>query len=132
MTENIRDYILSHENKDASVIAKDASREFNKFVPTSEVIRVLSSIERNQKVGQVKGKAVDTLDDKFRIMENVSGKLLASFNNDTLPLKDRIEAAKELRQWTKLGIDMSGIHDEESDTLFVIDSDWSSSPREVN
>jgi len=132
MTDNIREYILNHESRDPSVIAKAATKEFEKFVPVAEVVKALSVQKRQERMGQLKGKVAETLDDKFVVMENVSGKLLMAFNNEALPLKERIEAAKELRQWTRMGIDLSGIHDEETDTLFVIDPSWSPEARDVN
>ena len=132
MTDNIRDFILGHESTSPGVISKAATEEFGKFVPITEVVRIRNAAKRQDRMGQLKGKVVETLDDKFKIMENVGNKLLMAFNDENLPLKDRIEAAKELRQWTRMGIDLSGIHDEESDTLFVIDADWSPNVRDVN
>lgn len=132
MTDNIREYILNHESRDPAVISKAATNEFKKFVPVTEVVKALSAMKRQEKMGQLKGKVAETLADKFEVMENVGTKLLAAFNDEVLPLKDRIEAAKELRQWTRMGIDLSGIHDEETDTLFVIDGSWDPKAREVN
>lgn len=132
MTDNIREYILNHEARDPAVISKAATKEFKKFVPVTEVVKALSAMKRQEKMGQLKGKVAETLADKFEVMENVGTKLLAAFNDEVLPLKDRIEAAKELRQWTRMGIDLSGIHDEETDTLFVIDGSWDPKAREVN
>ena len=132
MTDNIKEYILNHNAVDPNVVAKAATGEFGKFVPVTEVVRVLNASKRQQRMGQLKGKVAETLDDKFKVMESVSYKLLAAFNDDTIALKERIEAAKELRQWTRMGIDLSGIHDEESDTLFVIDAEWGSAPSVVN
>jgi hypothetical protein len=126
MTEDIRAEIVRHPSDDATVIAKDLSQRFNKFIPPATVAQILATSHRTRNVGIAKGKASETLDSKLMTMEHVSSKLLATFNDPTVPLKDRIEAAKELRQWTKLGIDMSGIHDAESDTLFVIDAEWAS------
>ena len=132
MTDNIREYIVNHESRDPSVISKAATNEFKKFVPVTEVVKALSAMKRQEKMGQLKGKVAETLADKFEVMENVGTKLLAAFNDEVLPLKDRIEAAKELRQWTRMGIDLSGIHDEETDTLFVIDGSWDPKARDVN
>jgi len=130
MNEEVRAAIIKHSSTDASEISKDLSKQFGKFVPPSSIVQVLATTQRAQNVGRAKGKASETLDSKISTMEHVSARLLGAFNDSTLPLKDRIEAAKELRQWTKLGIDISGIHDEESDTLFVIDPEWAT--REVN
>lgn len=130
MNEEIRAAIIKHPSTDVSVISKEVSQQFGKFVPASTVSNILATRRRADNVGQARGKASETLDSKISTMEHVSAKLLGAFDDPTLPLKDRIEAAKELRQWTKLGIDISGIHDEESDTLFVIDPEWAA--REVN
>ena len=130
MNEEIRAAIIKHPSNDASLISKELTEKFGKFVPSAVVAQVLATSQRAQNVGRARGKASETLDSKIATMEHVAAKLLGAFDDPTLPLKDRIEAAKELRQWTKLGIDISGIHDEESDTLFVIDPEWAS--REVN
>ena len=128
MTDAIRAEIIKHPGTDAAHIAKDLTQKLGKFVPASAVAQVLATSVRSSNVGKAKGKASETLDQKLGVMEHVSLNLLGVFNDPLIPLKDRIEAAKELRQWTKLGIDMSGIHDAESDTLFVIDAEWSSRP----
>jgi hypothetical protein len=128
MTDEIRAEIIKHPSTNASEIARELSQRFGKFVPANAVAQVMATSTRSKNVGQAKGKASETLDQKLHTMEHVSAQLLSTFNDRTVPLKDRIEAAKELRQWTKLGIDMSGIHDAESDTLFVIDAEWSSRP----
>ena len=126
MTDDIRAEIIKHPSTDAAYIAKDLTTRFGKFIPASTVAQVLATSTRSTNVGKARGKASETLDHKLLTMEHVSSRLLETFNDSTVALKDRIEAAKELRQWTKLGIDMSGIHDAESDTLFVIDAEWSS------
>lgn len=128
MTEDVRTAIIKHPSTDATEIAKDLTRKLGKFIPANTVAQVLATSTRSRNVGQAKGKASETLDQKLHTMEHVSAQLLHTFNDRTVPLKDRIEAAKELRQWTKLGIDMSGIHDAESDTLFVIDGEWGTRP----
>lgn len=130
MNEEIRAAIIKHPSSDATLISKELSQQFNKFVPATVIAGVLASRQRADNLGRAKGKASETLDSKIATMEHVASKLLGAFDDPTLPLKDRIEAAKELRQWTKLGIDISGIHDEESDTLFVIDPAWAT--RETN
>lgn len=128
MNTDIVAAIKAHPSRDATEIAKDVSKKFDKFIPTAQVAKILADAERASNVGRVKGKASETLDSKLDVMEHVGGKLLAHFNDEKLPLKDRIEAAKELRQWTKMNLDLSGIHDEDSDTVFVIDSEWSPRP----
>ncbi len=126
--EDVRQAVLNHSSTDVAVISQELTKQLGKFVSVGTVVQILSTANRGANVGKAKGKASETLDQKLTTMEHVSSKLLQTFNDPIVPLKDRIEAAKELRQWTKLGIDMSGIHDAESDTLFVIDAEWSSRP----
>lgn len=128
MNDDIRAAIIKHDSTDAAVIAKDITANMGKFVSAAQVAQVLATSKRSVNVGKAKGKASETLDQKLATMEHVSATLFSTFNDNTVGLKDRIEAAKELRQWVKLGIDMSGIHDAESDTLFVIDSEWATRP----
>lgn len=128
----IEQYVLSHPSDNITTIAGEIREKFDKFVPASAVAKILSKRVRSEHVTRAKDAASSTLEDNVVIVEGMKSKLLAKFNDEGLQLKDRIEAAKELRQWVKLGIDMSGIHDEESDTLFVVDSAWDVNPRATN
>jgi hypothetical protein len=132
MTDDIRQFIVAHESEDAKFISQEIQREFKTFVPSSTVLSVRAGSRRSHNVQKARQEASDALDDSLKVMAHVKGSLLSKFNDETLNLKDRVEVAKELRQWVKFGTDMAGIKDDKTDTLFVIDGEWDHSNRDVN
>ncbi len=132
MMNDLEQFVFSRESTDILFLSKEASNHFGKFIPASAISKILAKQARSDNVRRAKTAASTTLDDKVSVIEDVSKKLLDQFNAEDLDMKHRIEAVKELRQWVKLGTDLAGIHDEESDTLFVVDSEWDVSPRAVN
>ena len=130
--KEVEAYIMSHPSDNLSEVAKEVSEKFNRFIPAATVQRIMSKRSRAEHVTRAKDAASSTLEDNVVIVEDVKVKLRRTFDDGALPLKERIEAAKELRQWVKLGMDMSGIHDAEDDTLFVVGSEWDVMPRASN
>jgi hypothetical protein len=130
--KEVEQFVLSHPSDNVAQIAKDAQERFNRFIPATTVSQIRAKSTRAQRVTRAKDAASSTLEDNVEIVEGMKSKLLSTFKQEELALKDRIEAAKELRQWVKLGIDMAGIHDEESDTLFVVDGAWNTMPNATN
>lgn len=130
---NVAPEILSaiqrHPSEDVVTVARDVGRELGRTIPVTLVVKVRGSVQRAQDVSRAKEAAATTLDTKIGRIEKASDVLEKLFMDDGLPLKDRIEASKELRQWTKLGMDAAGIADEETDTLFVIEGQWDPTPR---
>lgn len=120
----IKQAIELHPSDDVALIARDLTRQLGKHVPVTLVVKVRGSIQRVADVSRAKASAAVTLNDKVDRIDKASGVLEEIFLDDTLSLKDRIEASKELRQWTKLGMDAAGIADTESETLFVVEGDW--------
>ena len=132
MMNDLEQFVYSRESTDVLALSREASNHFGKFIPGSAIAKILAKHARSDNVRRAKTTASTTLDDKVSVIEDVSKKLLDQFNAEDLDMKHRIEAVKELRQWVKLGTDLAGIHDEESDTLFVVDSEWDVGPRAVN
>ena len=130
--KEIEAYIMSHPSDNLTEVAKEVTEKFNRFIPAATVQRIMSKRSRAEHVTRAKDAASSTLEDNVVIVEDVKVKLRRTFDDGALPLKERIEAAKELRQWVKLGMDMSGIHDAEDDTLFVVGSEWDVMPRASN
>jgi len=124
MTHDIEQAVLNHESQDVVTIAKDVSERFSQFVPRSYVAKVLGRNKRSFSVSNARDKASESLDNKVTLMEDVATELLMQFSDQALTVTERMKVAQELRQWTKLSLDIAGIHDEESDQLWVIDSDW--------
>lgn len=120
--------IIRHPSQDAVLVAKDVGRQLNRQVHVGAVVRIRGSMQRSMDVTKARENAATTLDAKVDRIESASGVLEKLFHDEALPLKDRIEASKELRQWTKLGMDAAGIQDTESDTLFVVEGSWDPTP----
>jgi len=130
MTHDIEQAVLNHESQDVVTIAKDVSERFSQFVPRSYVAKVLGRNKRSFSVSNARDKASESLDNKVTLMEDVATELLMQFSDQALTVTERMKVAQELRQWTKLSLDIAGIHDEESDQLWVIDSDWDTRPQD--
>jgi hypothetical protein len=124
LPDEIMEAIVKHPSEDVVLVARELTQQYKRHIPVSVVVRIRGSLQRAANVSRAKEKASNTLEGKVAIMESVSDDLLNIFKDTSLPLRDRIEASKELRQWTKLSVDTAGIHDAETDTLFVIERDW--------
>jgi hypothetical protein len=118
--------IHSAESEDASKISRDIKRDFGTFIPPVTIRKILVSRTRMVEHNKVRDKASEGLEKAAEVMETVSDELLEMFHDGdgAYGVKMRLEAVKELRQWLKLGIDTSGLHDADSNTLFVVQSDW--------
>jgi hypothetical protein len=124
----LQDAIVRHPSPNVAQVAKDVSEQLNRHVPITTVVKVRGSLERSANVNRAREAASGTLGEKIGRIEKASEALEGVFFDPTLPLKDRIEASKELRQWTKLGLDAAGIHDAESETVFLVESAWDPVP----
>lgn len=116
--------IQNHPSDDLAQVSRDLTKRLKRHVPITAVAKVKGTMKRTHDVNQARESAAGTLATKVSRIEDASQTLEALFFDEALPLKDRIEASKELRQWTKLGMDAAGIHDAETETLFVIEGDW--------
>lgn len=120
----IREAILAHESEDVALVAREVTRATGKFVPPTLVMRVRGSLQQAANVNKAREAASITLSDKVGVLDDVANALLSIFQDETRPLKDRIEASKELRQYLKLSMEAAGIHDKGTDTLFVFGEEW--------
>ena len=125
----IRQAIELHPADDVVQVARDVSAQVGRHVPVTLVVKVRGNIQRAGMVSQARDSAAGSLGEKVDRIESASVVLEKLFHDEALPLKDRIEASKELRQWTKLGMDAAGIHDKESDTIFVVEGTWDMTPQ---
>ena len=124
LDESVRLAIMQHPGGDPRQIAKDVSSTTGRFVPPSVVLKVRGTPTQNTNVTLAREQASSTLADKLSVADAVADKLLAIFEDGVRPMKERLEAAKELRQYLKLGMDAAGINDANTGTLFVIGDDW--------
>jgi len=116
--------IVAHPSDNVALVSRELTQLLGRHVPVTLVVKVRGSVQRVADVNRAKASAAITLDEKVGRIDKASVVLEEIFMDDTLPLKDRIEASKELRQWTRLGMDAAGIADTESETLFVVEGDW--------
>lgn len=122
----IHQAIIEHPSQMPLVIARELTKQFNRSISPSMVIQIKGSTKRSENITAAKEKASYGLDEKMDLMEDTIRTLQMKFQDETLPLKERLEVSKELRQWTKMGMDAVGIHDIAGDQLFVIDAAWQS------
>lgn len=116
--------IAAHPSDDVRLVAREVSKQVGRFVPPTLVMQVRgASPQAAQALSQAREKAAVGVSDKLQVADDVAAQLLAIFQDELRPMKERLEAAKELRQYLKLGLDASGISDG-GDTLFVIDQAW--------
>lgn len=128
LSPEVKEAIVLHEAQDPRVVARELSTRLGEFIPARVVAKVRGSLAQAANVNRAREAASSTLSDKVAVIDDVAATLLETFNDVTLPMKERIEASKELRQYLKLGMDAAGIHDANSETLFVIDPQWSALP----
>lgn len=122
--QELQQAILRHPSDDIVKVAKDVGAQLGRTVPVTMVVKLRGTMQRAADVSRAKEAAATTLDVKVGRIEAASTVLETMFLDEGLSLKDRIEASKELRQWTKLGMDAAGMADEATDTLFVIEGAW--------
>lgn len=126
----IREAILLAKADDPRRIAAELTTRFGRVIPSAVVVQVRGSMARAENVERAKERASTTLDENLDIMGDVKGKLYRMFNDETMDVKLRLEVSKELRMWTKAETDSAGITDSGTNTVFVIDSAWSTVPHE--
>lgn len=120
----IREAIVLAEPSDPRKIASDLSKRFGRVIPSAVVVQVRGSMKRAENVERARERASGVLDENMDIMGEVKTKLHVMFNDESIPLKMRLAAAKELRMWVKSESEAGGIMDSGTNTLFVIDPEW--------
>lgn len=130
LPDEITTAIVEAPDADPRRIAADLTARFGRTVPVTVVTKVRGSLARASNVNRAREAASSNLTGNLDIMTHAKNKLLAAFDDEAIPLKDRLEVSKELRQWTKMEVDTAGIEDAETGTVFVISSDWSAQESE--
>ena len=120
--------IVNFPSDDLTELRQHLTAQFGRVLSVGMIKKIreqsVGAQRRRENISRARERASEGLENKMELMASVASDLHHLFRNEALPLKDRIEAAKELRQWTKLTIDTAGIHDEKDDVLFVIGSAW--------
>lgn len=120
----IREAIVTAKADDPRKIAAELSTRFGRVIPSALVVQVRGSMARAENVERARERASTTLDENMDITGDVKHKLYDLFNDETIPLKMRLEASKELRMWVKSETDAAGILDSGTNTLFMISDEW--------
>ena len=127
--QELQQAIMRHPSDDIAKVAKDVGAQLGRTIPITMVVKIRGSVQRAADVNKAKEAAATTLDAKVGRIEVASDVLEKIFLDEGLSLKDRIEASKELRQWTRLGMDAAGMADEGTDTLWVVEGEWDPTAR---
>ena len=121
----IKEAIVLAPSKDPRTLSAELTKKFGKVIPSSLVMEVRGSLARDSNVERARERASGKLDENLDIMGEVKNSLLELFRDRSIPIKQRMEISKELRMWTKTETDTAGISDASTNTLFVIDPEWS-------
>ena len=114
--------------QDVRILARELSERFGQMITVAMVRQVLSTSKRREEITNAKARASAGLEGALDRTEYVSQELEQMWRDGSLPAKDRIAAVKELRQWTQMGVDMSGIKDEDTGVIFTLAESWSTVP----
>lgn len=122
----VRAAIMEAEPVEPEILAEELTKKLNVRVTANMVTSVRGSLKRAENISRAKDAASESLEENLAIMADTKNKLQDIFNDPTVAMKTRIDAAKELRQWVQLENTASGIEDEESGLLFVVEKEWTS------
>ncbi len=93
-------------------------------ISLTAIRQVRSESERVQNIEVAQTEASQNLNQHNQIIIDLQTQLLSIFNNPALTMKEKMEASKELRAWTKMGIDSAGSALTNGGTTFVFSSEW--------
>lgn len=124
LDDTVKAAIVQHPSSDHRKVSKELTAQFGRFIPPSLIRTTRMSAKRASDIQNAKDTAAGGLSKKMQLMDSVSGDLLEMFTDTALDDKTRLDAVKELRQWTKLGIDTAGIHDDTDDVMFLVPASW--------
>lgn len=123
LSDEVIEAILSHSNDNAGIVAVDVGREFGVTITPPQVMRLREESRRASNVRGARSKASERLDEKVDLTEDLIEGYVKIIHDETLPIKDRLMAMRDLRGWVKLAIDTSGDVGT-SDTIFEISTEW--------
>lgn len=119
----IVDYIQRNAGKDLGELTADVRRRFNILLSIQTVRNVLQTSERVTKIEQARTQAASSVSDKVGIQENAIEELKTLAFDTPLDVKDRLAVLKELRQWVGQSIEVSGLYDEKTNAVFMLEWD---------
>jgi hypothetical protein len=117
------------EVQDVRALARNLSEQFGQMITVAMVRQVLSTTEkRRTAITEAKDRASAGLEGVLDLTDEIKDELAEMWRDSSVPAKDRIAAVRELRQWAQMGVDMSGIKDEDTGVVFALASAWNTHP----
>jgi hypothetical protein len=117
------------EVQDVRALARNLSDQFGEMITVAMVRQVLSTTEkRRTAITEAKDRASAGLEGVLDLTDEIKDELAEMWRDSGIAAKDRIAAVRELRQWAQMGVDMSGIKDEDTGVVFALASAWNTHP----
>ncbi len=98
--------------------------DFGRNITLTAIRKVRSDSERVQNIEVAQTASSQNLDKHNQLILDLQNELLKIFENPSLSMREKMEASKELRAWTKMGIDSAGSTLTNGGTTFVFSSEW--------
>lgn len=124
LSENLKIEVLKRNDLTPIQVRNELKPMFGPVVSLGLIKQIREGTERSVNIEKAKTEASRNLDSNNELTTKVQGALETEFFSEALTLREKLEVSKELRAWTKLGIDQAGILDKDGDVLFLI-SEWS-------
>jgi hypothetical protein len=116
------------EIQDVRALARNLSEQFGQMITVAMVRQVLSTSQRRTAITEAKDRASAGLEGVLDLTDEIKDELADMWRDSGIAAKDRIAAVRELRQWAQMGVDMSGIKDEDTGVVFALASAWNTHP----
>lgn len=123
LNDEIIEAIVGHPNDSAGIVAVEVGRKFGVTLTPPQVMRIRDEQKRDSNVRGARSKASERLEEKVDLTEELISGYVKIIHDETLPIKDRLMAMRDLRGWVKLSIDTSGDVGS-SNTIFEIGEEW--------
>ena len=120
----IRQEILAHSDAPVSDIMAIVRDKYGKRISPAAIVSVLNARKRAKNISDVQTRASENLSEKQDLTEDLITSYLRVMDDETLPIKDRLTAMRDLRHWVKMAVDFIGDGDTDTENLFVIGEDW--------
>lgn len=105
-------------------VVRKLAPKFDGKVTLTMVRQVRQESERTTNIEVAQTEASKNLDKHNTLTIEMQDTLTALFNNAGASTKEKMEISKELRAWTKMGIESAGSTAANGGTIFVIAEEW--------
>lgn len=122
--DKIRQVILAHPSDSVTEIREYIQDTHGVRTSPASIISVLNARKRAKNISDVQTKASESLSEKQDLTEDLIKGYLKMMHDDTLPVRDRLTAMRDLRHWVKMAVDFLGDGSTDDERLFVISEEW--------